>query len=165
MTRAEIVAVVTLAGPEAARRLPFEERRTRRGIAVHEAAHCIAALRFGVPVYRVTVEDNRGSTEYVENAEAGRPMEDNRKAHAIATLVLPDAEPHEVSIWLFEMRRRASGVVEKHWVRILALADVLDARGELTREEVLAAARWRQEAPSGPSAPMPAAAVAIARCG
>lgn len=78
-------------------------------------------------------------------------------------LALPD-EPRVVSTWLFEMRRRASGVVEKHWGRILAFADVLGARGELCRDEVLAAARWNPKAPPGPSAPLPAAAVAIARC-
>lgn len=137
MTRAEIVAVVTLAGPEAERRLPFAERRTRRGVAVHEAAHCIAALRFGVPVFRVVVEDDRGVTQYVENAGPGKPLEDNERARGIAMVTFPDAEPREIAIWLFEMRRRASGVVEKHWGRILALADVLDARGELPREEVL----------------------------
>lgn len=164
MTRAEIVAVVTLAGPEAERRLPFAERRTRRGIAVHEAAHCIAALRFGVPVFRVVVEDERGVTQYVENAGSGKPLEDNERARGIAMVTLPDAEPREIAIWLFEMRRRASGVVEKHWGRILALADVLDARGELSREEVLEVASPSSKVPSGPSTPPPAAAVTIARC-
>lgn len=86
-------------------------------------------------------------------------------ARGIAMLALPDAEPREIAIWLFEMRRRAFGVVEKHWGRILALADVLDARGELSREEVLAAARGNSIVPSGPSAPSPAAAVTMARYG
>ncbi len=63
-----------------------------------------------------------------------------------------------------EMRRRASGVVEKHWGRILALADVLDARAELSREEVLVAARWIPKGPPGPPALRPAAAVLMARC-
>lgn len=165
MTRAEVVAVVALAGPEAERLLAFAERRTRRGIAVHEAGHCIAALRFGVPVVRVVVEDDRGVTEHVENPRPGKSLEDNARARGIAMLALPDAEPREIAIWLFEMRRRASGVVEKHWGRILALADVLDARGELSREEVLAAARWNSIVPSGPSAPLPAAAVTMARYG
>lgn len=165
MTRAEIVTVVALAGPEAERLLPFAERRTRRGIAVHEAGHCIAALRFGVPVVRVVVEDDRGVTEHVENPRPGKSMDDNARARGIAMLALPDAEPREVAIWLFEMRRRAFGVVEKHWGRVLALADVLDARGQLSREEVLVAARWNPKAPPGPSAPMPAAAVPMARCG
>lgn len=164
MTRAEIAAVVTLAGPEAERRFPFAERRTRRGIAVHEAAHCIAALRFGVPVFRVVVEDDRGVTEYVENAGSGEPLEDNERARGVAMVTLPDAEPREIAIWLFEMRRRAFGVVEKHWGRILALADVLNARGGLCREEVLAAVRRSLKVPWGPSSPPPAAAVTIARC-
>ncbi len=165
MTRAEIVTVVALAGPEAERLLPFAERRTRRGIAVHEAGHCIAALRFGVPVVRVVVEDDRGVTEHVENPRPGKSLDDNARARGFAMVALPDAEPREIAIWLFEMRRRASGVVEKHWGRILALADVLDARGELSREEVLVAARWNPKAPPGPSAPLPAAAVPMARCG
>jgi hypothetical protein len=165
MTRDEIVVVVTLAGPEAERRLPFAERRTRRGVAVHEAAHCIAALRFGVPVFRVVVEDDRGVTQYVENAGSGKPLEDNERARGIAMVTLPDAEPREIAIWLFETRRRAFGVVEKHWGRILGLADVLDARGELCREEVLAAVRQSWKVPSGPSSPPSAAAVSIARCG
>lgn len=165
MTRAEIVAVVALAGPEAERLLPFAERRTRRGIAVHEAGHCIASLRFGVPVFRVVVEDDRGVTEHVENPGPGQPLEDNTRARGIAMLALPDAEPREIAIWLFEMRRRAFGVAEKHWGRVLALADVLDARGELSLEEVLAAARWSPKVPSGPSATQSAAAVSIARYG
>lgn len=74
-------------------------------------------------------------------------------------VTLPDAEPREIAIWLFEMRRRAFGVVEKHWGRILALADVLDARGELSREEVLDVARRSSKAPSGP--PFPASATAV----
>jgi hypothetical protein len=165
MTREEIVVVVTLAGPEAERRLPFAERRTRRGVAVHEAAHCIAALRFGVPVFRVVVEDDRGVTHYVENADSRKPLADNERARAIAMVTLPDAEPREIAIWLFEMRRRAFGVVEKHWGRILALADVLDARGELSRDEVLTVARWSSKVPSVPSSPPPVSAVTIARCG
>jgi hypothetical protein len=163
MTRDEIVVVVTLAGPEAERRLPFAERRTRRGVAVHEAAHCIAALRFGVPVFRVVVEDDWGVTEYVENAGPRKPLEDNERARGIAMVTMPDAEPREIAIWLFEMRRRAFGVVEKHWGRILALADVLDARGELLRDEVLTVARWSSKVPSGPPSPVSATAVTIAR--
>jgi hypothetical protein len=165
MTRDEIVVVVTLAGPEAERRLPFAERRTRRGVAVHEAAHCIAALRFGVPVFRVVVEDDWGVTEYVENAGLRKPLEDNGRARGIAMVTMPDAEPREIAIWLFEMRRRAFGVVEKHWGRILALADVLDARGELSRDGVLTVARWSSKVPSGPPSPVSATAVTIARCG
>ncbi len=164
MTRAEIVTVVALAGPEAERLLPFAERRTRRGIAVHEAGHCIAALRFGVPVVRVVVEDDRGVTEHVENPRPSKSLDDNARARGIAMLALPDAEPREVAIWLFEMRRRAFGVVEKHWGRILALADVLDARGELSREEVLAAARWSLKVPPGPSGPAPTSGFTIPRC-
>jgi len=61
------------------------------------------------------------------------------------------------------MRRRAFGVVDKHWDRILALADVLDARGELSREEVLAATRGSSKDLSGPSTPPKAAGVGIAR--
>jgi hypothetical protein len=80
-------------------------------------------------------------------------------------VTFPDAEPREIAIWLFEMRRRAFGVVEKHWGRILALADVLDARGELSSEEVLVAARWIPKNPSGPSAPLQVAAVSMARRG
>jgi hypothetical protein len=163
MTRHEVVVVVTLAGPEAERRLPFAERRTRRGVAVHEAAHCIAALRFGVPVFRVVVEDDWGVTEYVENAGLRKPLEDNGRARGIAMVTMPDAEPREIAIWLFEMRRRAFGVVEKHWGRILALADVLDARGELSRDGVLTVARWSSKVPSGPPSPVSATAVTIAR--
>jgi|GEM_PF-3482557 len=164
MTRAEIVTVVALAGPEAERLLPFAERRTRRGIAVHEAGHCIAALRFGVPVVRVVVEDDRGVTEHVENPRPGKSLDDNARARGIAMLALPDAEPREVATWLFEMRRRAFGVVEKHWGRILVLADVLDARGELSREEVLAAVRWSLKVPPGPSGPAPTSGFTIPRC-
>lgn len=114
---------------------------------------------------RVVVEDDRGITEHVENPRPGKSMDDNARARGIAMLALPDAEPHEVAIWLFEMRRRAFGVVEKHWGRVLALADVLDARGELSREEVLVAARWNPKTPVGPSVPLPAAAFSMARCG
>lgn len=163
MTRAEIVAVVTLAGPEAERRLPFAERRTRRGIAVHEAAHSIAALRFGVPVHRVTVEVDHGSTEYAENAGEATAIEDSERARLVGLLALPDAEPSGIALWVSEMRRRAFGVVDKHWDSILALADVLDARGELSREEVLTATRGSLKDPSGPSSPPRAAGVAIAR--
>src|SRR5579884_2481053 len=155
MTRAEIVTVVALAGPEAERLLPFAERRTRRGIA---------ALRFGVPVVRVVVEDDRGVTEHVENPRPGKSLDDNARARGIAMLALPDAEPREVATWLFEMRRRAFGVVEKHWGRILVLADVLDARGELSREEVLAAVRWSLKVPPGPSGPAPTSGFTIPRC-
>lgn len=166
MTRAEIVAVIALAGPEAERMLPYAERRTRRGIAVHEAGHCIASLRFGMPVFRVVVEDDRGVTEHVGNPGSGKPLEDNERARGVAKVTLPDAEPREIATWLFEMRRRAFGVVEKHWGSILALADVLNARGQLCREEVLAAVRQSSKVPSGPSTPPPAAAVTItiARC-
>jgi hypothetical protein len=74
-------------------------------------------------------------------------------------------EERHLAVLAVAEARRAFGVVEKHWGRVLALADVLDARGELSHEEVLVEARWNPKAPAGPSAPLPAAAVPMARCG
>lgn len=81
-----------------------------------------------------------------------------RAQRVFRSLIELDAEARKIAIWLFEMRRRAFGVVEKHWGRILALANILDVRGELCREEALAAAQWSPRVPSGPSSPPPAAA-------
>ena len=109
MTRAEIVAVLALAGPEAERLLPFAKHRTRRGVAIHEAGHCIAVLSFGVPVVRVMVEDDQGVTKYVENAGSGRPLEFSARARSVAMLALPECRNRQSGEcpYLFEGARTA----------------------------------------------------------
>jgi hypothetical protein len=97
MTRAEIVTVVALAGPEA------------RGCFLcgtpHDAGHrrpmkqgiAIAALRFGVRGPFVRWKTIGESTEHVENPRPGKSMDDTTRARGIAMLALPDAEPREVA--------------------------------------------------------------------
>lgn len=156
MTRAEAVAVIALAGEMASRRLPAEERDTRHAIAIHEAAHCIVALRLGVVPVRVVVYPNGGgATEFGRDVSRSPQLNDYERARAVALIAEPDANTRYRSLWLARMQCRAIGLVNTHWQRILALGALLYERGELGQEEILAL---------GPSRPIPPSGGTIARC-
>ena len=156
MTRAETIAVITLAGDVASRRLPPEHRGTCNATAIHEAAHCIVALRLGVvPVRAVLHADGGGATEFATAASQGPRLSDYERARAVALIATPEASARDRCLWLARMQCRAVGLVNKHWQRILTLGALLHRRGELRREEILAL---------GPSRPIPASGGTIARC-
>jgi hypothetical protein len=155
LTRAETIAVITLAGDVASRRLPPEHRGTCHATAIHEAAHCIVALRLGVVPVRAVLHADGGATEFATDTSQGPRLSDYERARAVALITTPEASARDRRLWLARMQCRAVGLVNKHWQRILALGALLHRRGELRREEILAL---------GPATPIPASVGTIARC-
>lgn len=156
MNFAEVATIITLAGEEASRRLPSHKRRTRRGISIHEAAHCIVGFRLGRPVHRVALTDDGGGfTDFSTDGDRSPMLRDGDRARAIAEIHLHNESPMERRFWLYEMRRRAAGLVDKHWKRIEAVAAVLDACGWLSGDQVQSVIAQSEPAgsPLGPPAP------------
>jgi len=88
-------------------------------------------------------------------ARQGPRLSDYERATAVALITTPEASTRDRSLWLARMQCRAVGLVIRHWQRTLTLGGLLQRRGELRREEILAL---------GPSRPVPGSGGMIARC-
>ncbi len=134
-------------------------------IAVHEAAHCVACIVYGIPIWSVTIDGSnphmhQGAWQPPDGLDAleclctmglvaseaekvfcdGKPVEgsDRDDVDSVLRALAQYYSPLEINVQLERMRGAAERLVKTDWARrvIPRIADELLRHGSLTGEQI-----------------------------